>query len=185
MSAPEPLDHLPLTDTAADAPVLGPDAAPSIDVARFELLSAYLDGEVTPDERAQVESWLAQDPAVQTLYANLTGVQMRIRSMPVRQAVTPEETLTAVMQRLDRRRRRIWVVSGSAIAATVTAAITAWTGGFSGPMPQLANQRSGDRPPLSIASSLRESPAIAPPQATPDEDDQPLPSVVERALIVE
>lgn len=185
MSAPEPMDHLPLTDTVVSSPAVGSDAALAIDFARFELLSAYLDGEVTPEERSQVEGWLAQDPAVQKLYASMTGVQMRTKSMPVPQAVLPEETLVAVMQRLDRRRRRFWLVSGSAIAATVTAAITAMTGGFSGPMLQLANQTSGDRHPLSIASSLQKSPAVASPQASPDDEDQPMPSVVERALIVE
>lgn len=185
MSAPEPLDHLPCTDTAMDASTLDCDAALSIDFDRFELLSAYLDGEVTPAERAEVEGWLAQDPAVQKLYANLTGVQVRTKSMPVRQAVSPEQTLTAVMQRLDHRRRRLWVVSGSAIAATITAAITALTGGFSGPMLQLANQRVGDRAPLSIASSLQKAPTVAPPQVSPDDEDRPLPSVMERALIVE
>lgn len=29
---------------------------------RFELLSAYLDGEVTSSERHQVEDWLRSDP---------------------------------------------------------------------------------------------------------------------------
>jgi anti-sigma factor RsiW len=32
---------------------------------RFELLSAYLDGEVTASERKQVEAWLATDRAFQ------------------------------------------------------------------------------------------------------------------------
>jgi len=35
---------------------------------RFELLSAYLDGEVTAAQRQQVEDWLGNDPEVQ-LYA--------------------------------------------------------------------------------------------------------------------
>ena len=33
----------------------------------YELLSAYLDGEVTAAERKQVEEWLANDPTVQSL----------------------------------------------------------------------------------------------------------------------
>jgi hypothetical protein len=36
---------------------------------RFELLSAYIDGEVTAAERKQVEEWLATDPTVQQLHA--------------------------------------------------------------------------------------------------------------------
>ncbi len=34
---------------------------------RFELLSAYLDGEVTAAERRQIEQWLATEPEVQSL----------------------------------------------------------------------------------------------------------------------
>lgn len=30
---------------------------------RFELLSAYIDHEVTADERRQVEAWINEDPA--------------------------------------------------------------------------------------------------------------------------
>ena len=36
---------------------------------RFELLSAYIDGEVTAAERGQIEQWLTTDPEVQCLYA--------------------------------------------------------------------------------------------------------------------
>jgi anti-sigma factor RsiW len=36
---------------------------------RFELLSAYLDGELTATERRQIEDWLKTAPEVQRLYA--------------------------------------------------------------------------------------------------------------------
>ncbi len=35
---------------------------------RFELLSAYLDGEVIAAKRQQIEDWLRNDPGVQYLY---------------------------------------------------------------------------------------------------------------------
>lgn len=36
---------------------------------RFELLNAYLDGEVTAAERRQIEDWLTTDSAAQCLYS--------------------------------------------------------------------------------------------------------------------
>ncbi|MEL6165322.1 MAG: zf-HC2 domain-containing protein, partial [Cyanobacteria bacterium J06628_3] len=41
---------------------------------RFELLSAYLDGEVTAAERRQVEEWLANDSSVQNLHKRLLSL---------------------------------------------------------------------------------------------------------------
>jgi len=38
---------------------------------RFELLSAYLDGEVTAQDRAVVQHWLNTDPSVKCLYHRL------------------------------------------------------------------------------------------------------------------
>jgi hypothetical protein len=156
-------------------------AAPRIPAEQFELLSAYLDDEVTPAERATVNQWLANDPAVRQLYANLTSVQTHTRRIPVPRSATSEEILSGVMQRLDRRRRRFWWVSGSAIAATITAVLTSLVGSVNAPAPQLASHRS----PLSVATSLPESPT---PEATETtEGDRPsLPaSIVERALIID
>lgn len=47
-----------------------------------ELLSAYLDGEVTDAERAQVEARLADDPAAAELLAELRGASESIRALP-------------------------------------------------------------------------------------------------------
>jgi Putative zinc-finger len=46
---------------------------------RFELLSAYLDGEVTAPERRQVEAWLKSDPKMQALYARMLKMQQGVR----------------------------------------------------------------------------------------------------------
>ena len=37
----------------------------------FELLSAYLDGEVTATERKQVEEWFSTDTSVKCLYKKI------------------------------------------------------------------------------------------------------------------
>jgi hypothetical protein len=47
-----------------------------------ELLSAYIDGELTEVERAQVAAWLADDPRAQSLLEELQGVSTAVKSLP-------------------------------------------------------------------------------------------------------
>lgn len=85
---------------------------------RFELLSAYLDGEVTADEKRQVEALLATDPAMQRLHARLLKLRHSFRMMPVPLPEQPvEETVQQVFARIERKPRRIVVWGGMAIAA--------------------------------------------------------------------
>ncbi len=48
-----------------------------------ELLSAYLDGELTADERAAVEARLATDPAAQQLLHELRSVSQSVQALPI------------------------------------------------------------------------------------------------------
>lgn len=93
---------------------------------RFELLSAYLDGEVSPVERQQVEAWLATDPQVQRLYKRLLTLRQGLQTMPVPvSARSAEQTVNQVLSHLDRRRRQRAVTwGGAAIAATFIAAVS-------------------------------------------------------------
>lgn len=50
---------------------------------RFEMLSAYMDGEVTADERRTVEEWLANDPTVQKLHSRLLRLRQTFQAMPI------------------------------------------------------------------------------------------------------
>lgn len=51
-----------------------------------ELLSAYLDNELSNDERARVESHLASDPAARHLLEQLRNVSQSVRELPVHSA---------------------------------------------------------------------------------------------------
>lgn len=51
--------------------------------ARFELLSAYVDNEVTPQERQLVGEWLRDEPAMQQMYQQLLLLRQAIRTAPV------------------------------------------------------------------------------------------------------
>lgn len=108
---------------------------------RFELLSAYLDGEVTAAERRQVEDWLANDVAVQRLYSRLLKLRQGIRTMPIPTAQqSPETTAEQVFAKVNRRSRLAWKLGGAAVAACVIGAVTNWLPGRQTGIPQLAQQ---------------------------------------------
>jgi hypothetical protein len=49
---------------------------------REELLSAYLDGEVSPDERALVEQWLAESAELRQLRDELLSLRAELKALP-------------------------------------------------------------------------------------------------------
>ena len=62
-----------------------PDEHPSaidLDRARWELLSAYIDGELTSSERLQVEQWLHHDLCFQQAYREITRIQEGFSKLP-------------------------------------------------------------------------------------------------------
>lgn len=92
----------------------------------FELLSAYLDGELSPTQRHQVQTWIDRDPQMKALYTELLALQSQIQSLeaPPNQKTVGEIT-EQVFHSLDRQRRqRRLVLGGSAIAASCLATIT-------------------------------------------------------------
>lgn len=110
--------------------------------ARFDLLSAYLDGEVTAAERKLVETWLETDPEIQHLHARLVALHYGFQHLPVPEPQeSVEQTLAQVLDRIDRRPKLglIWGGLGTAIAAAFMGAVM---GSFSGGpgVPQLAQR---------------------------------------------
>lgn len=92
---------------------------------RFELLSAFLDGEVTAAERQQVEEWLENDPEIQRLYARLLKLRQGIRTLPIPPQQPVEQTVQQVFTRIEQRRsRRVTVWGGTAIAAMFIGALS-------------------------------------------------------------
>ncbi len=94
---------------------------------RFELLSAYLDGEVSPSERQQVQDWLDHDPAMQQLHQRLTQLRYGLQTLPIPALETSADDLLAGVfaheaQRHSRFRWLAW--GGGAIAATVVGALS-------------------------------------------------------------
>ncbi|MEH2350918.1 MAG: zf-HC2 domain-containing protein [Nostoc sp.] len=121
---------------------------------RFELLSAYLDGEVTASERRQVEEWLANDASVQCLYARLLKLRQGLRTLPVPTAQeSTEATVQQVLTRLRRRSRFNWLAGSAAVAACVIGAVSSLGSGGSS-LPQLAQRPEKEPLQTSSAASI-------------------------------
>ncbi|MBI1249425.1 hypothetical protein GC197_16490 [bacterium] len=68
-----------------------------------EILSAFLDGEVTPEEKVQIESMLAQSPQWQTRYRKLVESVNAVRTLPPQPLVRDfsQDILARIAQRQE------------------------------------------------------------------------------------
>ena len=129
---------------------------------RFELLSAYLDGEVTAAERRQVEEWLANDPTVLCLYKRLLKLRQGLRTLPVplpRQPVA--QTVQNVLTSSRRRSKTAWMYGGAAIAACVISAVSSLIPNGESRVPNLGQKQSAQ--PIQQAQSSPPAPVWASP----------------------
>jgi len=107
------------------------DRLAELSTDNLELISAYLDDELSPREKAEVQTWIDLDPELKALYISMLKVQGQMQNLAVPQSDRSVEEITAnVFQSLDlrRRQRRLWV-AGTALAASLVAGIL---GSFSG-----------------------------------------------------
>ena len=77
---------------------------------RFELLNAYLDGEVTAAERRQIDGWLTTDSEVQCLYARALKLRQKWQMMsPLAQQPTASEIKqTFVCRKTKPKKAVLW-----------------------------------------------------------------------------
>ena len=134
----------------------------------FELLSAYIDGELSPSEKKQVQSWLDCDPKFKQLYTRLLNLQGQIQNCNIPPAEKSTAEITAgVFQSLDchRRKKRALIWGGGAIAASMIAAISGIIpGAFSPQIAQIDSPKGNsnsvmlalaiDRPAIDIPKSV-------------------------------
>jgi hypothetical protein len=126
---------------------------------QFELLSAYLDGEVSVTERKRVEEWLASDAEFQETYRQMLALQGGIKSIPAAQSIPTEQLVSQVMSRLDRQPKLwAWGSLGAAAALVLGALSSLLTGNQSGMM-QMAQQPKS--PPQSVEVPQPSIPAVA------------------------
>ena len=131
---------------------------------RFELLSAYLDGEVTATESQQVQQWLKEDLKVRQLYHRLLSLRQEMQQLPTTTPQqSPQQLSAAVFERLDQRQqRKRGVLWGGAIAAAalVVGSISGLIRGNS--LPQFADSSPDNADQLVIAINR---PAVTIPSA--------------------
>ncbi|MFM2310804.1 MAG: hypothetical protein RLZZ04_80 [Cyanobacteriota bacterium] len=128
-------------DFEPDQSMVSSDQQKKFPTDNFELISAYLDGELSSTERFQVQKWIDEDPQMKQLYHKLLALQGQIQSLeapPTRRTVG--EITEQVFQSLDRqhrRRRLLW--GGGAIAASCLATITGLIPGLMSPSLRVAH----------------------------------------------
>jgi ferric-dicitrate binding protein FerR (iron transport regulator) len=116
---------------------------------RFELLSAYIDGEVTPSERLQVQHWLDTEPEFKQLYTRLRCLPMDLQQIPI-PSQNVDLLTKKVFEHLDKRRNKRLVLIGSGVIAALTLGLTAL---FLSDRPsrEIAHQPRSEAEPLMIA----------------------------------
>ncbi len=86
---------------------------------RFELLSAFLDGESSPEEQALVEHWLATDPEAQQVYQQLISIHELCQDLPLPPSgVSADQMVTGVITKITHRARKRLAWSGFIVAAS-------------------------------------------------------------------
>ncbi len=131
---------------------------------RFELLSAYVDHEVTATERLQVEKWLAQDPKYRQQHQHLLQIKRLLIDLPIPASQKHDCLVDAVMAKIEQRSQRRWAW-GSAIAAIMIAAIGSVFAIDANTRWQTANQPESPEEQLILAM---EKPIIPIPQSLTD-----------------
>jgi len=142
-------------------------------------LSAYLDGELTPQDRTDVDAFLAEDAGARALLGELRATAEAVRSLP--RARASEELIDGLRERLERRAlladdrsakselpaptlfRGRWIAAAAVIALTCAAGYMIWTlaahepaGEPAGPRYALREPESGARPAPSFDASHAE-----------------------------
>ncbi|MDJ0557449.1 MAG: transcriptional regulator [Microcoleaceae cyanobacterium MO_207.B10] len=106
---------------------------------KFELVSAYLDGEVTASQRREVENLLATDTVTRHLYQRLLQLRSEFQRIPIPPTTEPVEvTVDKVFEKIDRRSKRTFVWAGGAIAAVCVAVVSGIVSATRSPMIQIA-----------------------------------------------
>ena len=84
-----------------------------LSLEQFDLLSAYLDGEVTPSERQKVRYWLENDPNFQKNYQKLLHLQRLTHLSPLSVSSIPSDLPDQLFRKIDRQRHhRNWSIAG-------------------------------------------------------------------------
>jgi anti-sigma factor RsiW len=131
---------------------------------QYELLSAYLDGEVTLSERKQVEEWLMNDSALKCLYTRLLKLREGIRTIPVPEIQQPPEVRVKQVLTRSHRRSQLLVAGGAATLAACV--IGAMSGLFAGRSSHLQMAHKPVLKPVQVAAQIAAQAKTQPPMVS-------------------
>ncbi|MCL2926029.1 MAG: transcriptional regulator [Trichodesmium sp. MAG_R04] len=107
---------------------------------KFELISAYLDGEVTPLQRKEVEALLETDPVARHLYQRLLKLHSKFQKIPITSTLEPvNQTIKRILEKVEGRSRRNFVLVSSAVTGLCIAVISGFISITRFPIVKLAN----------------------------------------------
>jgi anti-sigma factor RsiW len=130
---------------------------------QFELLSAYMDNEASPEEKLKVEQWLATDANFRRLYQQQLRLRQLLIDLPVpgisrvgsQANARTEQVVNRVLAKLEERSKQRKIAWGgiAAIAVLVGAVGSVFTFNSSTVNPNLAtnNQITQPEEPLLLA----------------------------------
>jgi len=129
---------------------------------RFELLSAYIDGEVTVAQKEQVQQWLNEDPSFQQLYQRLLKLNHGFQSLPIpATTVYPQQITNRVFERMEAHRwQKITFWGGTAIAALIVGLVSFLLPQTRNPAPQMAETPTPVENTAPIASNEVNAPSL-------------------------
>jgi len=70
---------------------------------RIELLSGYIDSQLLPSERRQVEYWLDTDREFKKKYLYLMHIASSIKAIPITTSSSPEDIASRLFERVDKQ----------------------------------------------------------------------------------
>lgn len=137
----------------------------------FERLSAYFDGEATPEECRQIQALLDTDPAVKRQYLHLHQLRQGLQVMPVPDSESHHWLAQRVFARLHRTQAKVISLWGSgAIAALFIAGVVSQ-------MPRLNQPEMADLP------ALNPSPTIVNPTPITNPEEEALVVALNRPVL--
>jgi anti-sigma factor RsiW len=142
----------------------------------FELLSAYIDNELNPQERKRVEYWLDNEPEIKHIYHQLLQLQSQIQNISHPAADIPVDlVIDRVFDRIEsqQRQRKTLIWGAGAIAATLVALVSGSIPGFNNSL-KLANSTKNPNTDSVMVAVALNKPAVKIPKAavsTPQNTD--------------
>lgn len=124
------------------------------DKCTFELLSAYLDGEVTSEQRKEVQELLANDADTQGLYRRLLTLRQEFNNLPIPQSqYSSNQVAQGVFAKIDqeKKQRKRLFIGGSAIAVATVATIAGLFSNNRNPIFQMAQEQTDTNSSLMLA----------------------------------